>query len=246
MANAVRVLPALIAVSIGALAFKGVDVAQAVAQAAGEAKSEPAPETALTVGVGDHANPQPAATPAPAPAEGAPPADAAAAQSKTPDGMCIPAADYAEAGVSAQDIAVLRNLSERRQALDEREKALATREQLAAAAEGKLNDQIGGLKSLETEVNKLLAQMDAKRDKRMEDMVKTYEAMKPKDAANIFNNMDDQVLLDLAKGMKPATLGPIMAVMDVKRAQSLTKMIAALAAPPTAVDALKQAAAAPS
>jgi hypothetical protein len=52
MASAVRVLPALIAVSIGVLAFKGVDIYEAVAQAV-EGEDGQKPETALTVGVGD-------------------------------------------------------------------------------------------------------------------------------------------------------------------------------------------------
>src|SRR5262245_30580247 len=99
MASAVRVLPALIAVSIGALAFKGVDLAQAMAQAAEkkteDSKSGPnAEETPLTAGVGDHAE-------AAAPADGeAPPADGAAAAPKAD--QCTPAVDYAEAGLSAQ------------------------------------------------------------------------------------------------------------------------------------------------
>jgi hypothetical protein len=74
--------------------------------------------------------------------------------------------------------------------------------------------------------------MDAKRDERMTSLVKTYEAMKPKDAANIFNGMEDGILLDIAKSMKPATLAAIMSTMTPKRAEALTRMLAGLAKPP--------------
>jgi flagellar motility protein MotE (MotC chaperone) len=211
MGSAVRVLPAVIAVSIGALAFKGVDIAQAVAE---------------------NAQPEPAAPAAP---EEAPPAAAtlAAAPGETA-ATCPPVINYsAETGISEQEIQVLRSLSERRQALDAREADLATREQMAAAAEAKLNEQIASLKSLQGEVNGLLATMDAKRDERMASLVKTYEAMKPKDAARIFDGMAEDTLLDLAKSMKPANLAAVMAAMEPKRAEALTRMLAKLAAPPT-------------
>ena len=69
MASAVRVLPALIAVSIGVLAFKGVDIYEAVAQVV-EGDAAPKPETELTAGVGDR--PSETATEAAAQGAGAP------------------------------------------------------------------------------------------------------------------------------------------------------------------------------
>lgn len=214
MASRVRVLPAVIAVSIGALAFKSIDIAQAVAEnvtAEEGASGEPVSEE---------------------PKEEAPPATPAAAAGAE---KCEPAINYsAETGISEQEIQVLRSLSERRQTLDQRETDLVTREQLAAAAEAKLSEQIADLKKLEGEVNGLLAAMDVKRDERMASLVKTYEAMKPKDAARIFDGMEDGTLLDLAKSMKPATLAAVMSSMDSKRAEYLTRMLAKLADPTSA------------
>jgi flagellar motility protein MotE (MotC chaperone) len=213
----VRVLPALIAVSIGALAFKGADLAKAVAEVtnAPEAPADHKAEAgaALVDGHGEGQGGE------------APPAAADA---------CKPAGtDYAtETGVSEEEIKVLRKLSERRDQLEEREAAAATQEQLNAAAGKKLDEQIAQLKGVEGNVQKLLAAMDVKKDERMAALVKTYEGMKPKDAANIFNTMDSQLTVDLAKAMKPATLGAILAVMDVKKAEGLTRALADLAMTP--------------
>jgi flagellar motility protein MotE (MotC chaperone) len=230
MASAVRVLPALIAVSIGVLAFKGVDIYEAVAQAV-EAEP-PHPETELTAGVGDR--PSQSAEPA---------ADGASSTPAAPKAdVCLPSLDYAaELGITSQEVLVLRSLADRRKELDEREVGVETREQAAAAAEVRLQEQIAELKKVESEVQKLLASMDAKRDERMMSLVKTYEAMKPKDAAEIFDNMDDKILIDLAKGMKPANLAPIMQLMQPKRAEALTRMLSDLAKPPTNIDALQMA-----
>jgi flagellar motility protein MotE (MotC chaperone) len=188
----VRVLPALIAVSIGVVAFKGVDIYQAVAQVVDGEAAGPRPETDLTAGVGDRLGVAANAT--------APPAAAPRA--------------------------------ERRKVLDDRETGVETREQAAAAAEQRLQDQIAELRKVETNVQALLASMETKRDERMTSLIKTYEAMKPKDAAEIFDGMDDKVLLDLAKGMKPANLASVMSLMAPKRAEALTRMLAQLATPP--------------
>lgn len=233
MAAHVRVLQAVIAVSVGALAFKGVDLAQAVAQQSNAAPPAAAAETPLTAGAsiappsGPNAEGAPATTPAAAPAASE---------------ACPAGPDYSESGISAQEINVLRSLADRRQELDQREAGVETREQAAAAAETRLQDQIAQLKSLEGDMQKLLAAMDAKKDERMGALIKTYEQMKPKDAANIFNGMDDKVLIDLAKSMKPATLAVIMQAMDAKRAQQLTKSLADLAQLPANIEALKKTA----
>jgi len=216
----VRVLPAVIALSIGVVAFKGVDIYQAVAQVVENEATGPKPETELTAGVGDRTD---AAANEPAP----PPAAAARAD------QCLPSLDYAaETGISEQEILVLRSLADRRKALDEREAGVETREQAAVAAEQRLQDQIAELKKVETNVQALLTSMEGKRDERMTALVKTYEAMKPKDAAEIFDGMDDKVLLDLAKSMKPANLASVMSLMAPKRAEALTRMLAQLADPP--------------
>ncbi len=227
MTPKVGILSAVCAVAIGALAFKGVDIAQAVAAEAENAA--PVEETALTAGVGEEAVTA---------SEEAPPAGAAAA-APTPE-QCLTTLNTAaeEMGLSSQEILVLRSLQKRREELDGRESGIETREQAAAAAESRLQEQIVELKGVETEVQKLLAAMDAKRDERMTSLVKTYEAMKPKDAANIFNGMEDEILLDIAKSMKSATLAAVMSSMTPKRAEALTKMLAGLAKPPASLDAL--------
>lgn len=229
MARQVRVLPALIAVSIGALAFKAVDISQALAE--GPAKDKP-PEGE---GGAKGAAGKDAAKLTPTPKGGE---EGAAAEK--PAEKCAPAIDYAsETGLSQEEIKVLRTLADRRAQLDQREKQIDTREQTAAAAEARLDDQIGQLKSLEKKVQGILDAMDAKRDERMDGLVKTYEAMKPAAAARIFDQMDDETLVDLAKRMKSPTLAAVLAQMKTDRAEKVTRLLSNLSKPPVAADALK-------
>lgn len=221
MTPKVGVFSAVIAVSIGALAFKGVDIAQAFAQQTEEAEAAPSGPNALTEGAEE------------APVQEEAPPAAGSAASPTPE-QCLSALDAAaeEAGLSSNEIIVLRSLQARREALDERELGITTREGATAAAEIRLQEQITELRAVETQIQGLLSQMEAKRDERMTSLVKTYEAMKPKDAAEIFDGMDDGVLLEIAKAMKPATLAAILSTMTPKRAEALTRMLADLSKSP--------------
>ncbi|MFT3722303.1 MAG: hypothetical protein QM773_01860 [Hyphomonadaceae bacterium] len=234
MTPKVGVLSAVCAVAVGALAFKSLDIAQAFAVEADNTAAAPAATADLTAGIGEEA-------PATAASEEAPPAAATAAAAPTPE-QCLTQLNNAaeEMGLSSQEILVLRSLQKRREELDAREGGLETREQAAAAAEQRLQEQIADLKKVETEVQSLLTQMTAQGDKRMADLVKSYESMKPKDAANIFNGMEDQLLVSIAKTMKPATLAAVMSSMQPKRAEALTKLLADLAKPPASLDSLQK------
>lgn len=236
MTPKVGVLSAVCAVAVGALAFKSLDIAQAFAVEVDDKQAAPAQESELTAGVAQEGA-------APATAEEAPPPDANAATnaSLTPE-QCLTQLNSAaeEMGLSSQEIQVLRSLQKRREELDARETGLQTREQAAAAAEQHLQEQIADLKKVETEVQGLLTEMAAQGDKRMADLVKSYESMKAKDAARIFNGMEDQLLVSIAKTMKPATLAAVMASMDAKRAETLTRLLADLAKPPANIDALQK------
>jgi flagellar motility protein MotE (MotC chaperone) len=57
-------------------------------------------------------------------------------------------------------------------------------------------------------------------------LVKTYESMKPEDAARIFNRLERGILVDVAHRMKPAKIGAVLAAMEPARAQDLTVLLA--------------------
>jgi flagellar motility protein MotE (MotC chaperone) len=136
-----------------------------------------------------------------------------------------PAADDS-APASVAEVDVLTSLAKRRNELDAREQDLAMRANLIAAAEGRVDGKITQLKQLETQVQALLGQRDDAETKEIASLVKTYASMKPKDAARIFNSLNEDVLLEVAAQMKPDVLGAIMAGMQPDQAQKLTVRLA--------------------
>jgi len=156
-------------------------------------------------------------------------AETAAADAPVPSAAATPADDPAAddaAPGTAGEADVLSSLAKRRTQLDAREQSLDMRENLIKAAEGRVDGKIAQLKQLQDQVQQLLGQRDDAEKAQIAALVKTYSSMKPKDAAHIFNNLDDTVLLAVASQMKPDILGSILAAMNPDAAQKLTVRLA--------------------
>ena len=238
MSSRVRLLPALIGAAgvllmlrVGAMA-SGAEQTQA---GEGAGAQTPVAENSATPGT------EPTTTSAePAPRVGVP----AVSVESAPQ----PASQSQPQAQSKGEAEVLQNLGLRRSMLDARERDLALREQLLSATEKRVSENLVELKGLETRLNAMLAQRDAGEEAQLASLVKTYENMKPADAAKIFNKLDRQVMVSLAQRMKPAKIAAVMAAMEPSRAQDLTVMLAlrlSLPRPQPSIAAAAQSAPAP-
>ncbi|HXS06310.1 MAG TPA: hypothetical protein VN723_05920 [Rhizomicrobium sp.] len=135
---------------------------------------------------------------------------------------------------SASEVDVLTSLSKRRSELDARESQLQVQANVLAATEARVDAKIAQLKALQAQMNTLLGQRDQAQEKQLASLVKTYSAMKPKDAARIFDSLENEVLVPVAQEMKSDVLAPVLAAMSPEQAQKLTvKLANRLALPET-------------
>lgn len=132
--------------------------------------------------------------------------------------------------ISAAEREVLESLLDRRKQLDEREKQLQLREKLLLAAEKRVEERIGELKTIEARIEASFGKQEEERKAQMQNVVSMYENMKPKRAARIFDKLEMSVLIDVVKQMKTRKMAPILANMDAKVAQRLTVELARIAA----------------
>jgi flagellar motility protein MotE (MotC chaperone) len=146
----------------------------------------------------------------------------AAAQSP----IAVPPEDAAPPPVSDAERTVLLELRQRRQELDARDAALAARESLLVAAEQKLSSRVAELQALQTKLEALEAARTQHEDASWQGLVKLYEAMKPRDAATIFNDLEMPVLLQVVNRMKEAKAAPVLAAMQPDKARDLTTKLA--------------------
>lgn len=210
-AAAVRLIPAAMAMVAALLGLKAVALAEDIAEA----------PPAANPGHADHAE----ATAAPA---------AGAAN------QCAPASFAEQAGLSPSEVQVLQALGARREALDSRAEQLGTQDALMTAAEHRLDERLAELHQLESTVNQLLGQLDEAQAQRVANLVDVYQRMRAKDAAAVFDGLDDGVLVQVASRMRQANLAEVMGNMDPTRARRLTVMLAELSRPPSSGQDLLQ------
>ena len=199
----------------------------------------PAPATAATntppatPAAAAPATPAPAtpasATPAPAAATPAAPASATPAAANgavSPDTNLAAKTPTDPLDYTDEEVDVLQQLAKRREELDQRATQLDEREALVAAAEQRMDQKLSELKALEGTLNDLLKQRSDKEEQQLLSLVKMYENMKPGAAAQVFEELDMDVLLDVVSRMKERKVAPIMALMSPTRAKELTVELA--------------------
>ncbi len=124
------------------------------------------------------------------------------------------------------ELDILQSLAARREQITKWEEEVRTKENLLEATELRIGKRIDEIKNLEKNVRVLLEQYEKQDDAQIRSLVKIYENMKPKDAAQIFNELEMPVLLIVADRMAERKAAPILAQMDPKKAKDLTVELA--------------------
>ena len=151
----------------------------------------------------------------PSPPEQKPPAHEAAAPAPAP-----------EPAVSEAERKALQDLRTRRSQLELRATKLDEREAILSAAERRLADRIKQLAALQTKLEQLEKDRRSREEANWKGLVKTYEAMRPRDAAVIFNDLESPVLMQVLDRMREAKAAPILAAMSPERARAATAELA--------------------
>jgi len=204
----IRVLPVMIVAFVLLFGFKVENVWNGASE--------------LSAGV-DEARAQ-APAPATPPAAANPPAGEAASKAEKPavEEKAKQSDPNDISAMSQSEVALLQKLSERREELDQQSKKLETRETLLTAAEKRVEERIARLKEIEDSVASLIEKFDKQEEERLTKLVKVYEDMKPKSAAAIFDQLDMDVLLAVAKRMDEAKMAQVLSKMTPDAAKRLT------------------------
>jgi flagellar motility protein MotE (MotC chaperone) len=222
--NDIRILPAVIGVGIILLALKAAGLAFPA-----EAAQTPAPPPAAAPAA-EPANAPGAVAPAPLGAGATAAIDAARARPRIdPNANAAQTADLPDLNatdITAAQMDVLTRLSDRRDALDDRARQLEMQANVLAATEKRVDAKINELKALEAQIQKLLDQREGDDAAQLDALVRVYSAMKPRDAARIFEKLDAPVRLSVAGKMKPDVMAGLLASLPADVAQKLTVELA--------------------
>jgi len=121
------------------------------------------------------------------------------------------------------EVDLLQKLAERREEIEAQARELDVRENLLKAAEGRIEKKVQSLKALQRTIEDQMIKYDEQQEKKLVNLVKIYENMKPRDAGRIFEELEMNVLLEVAEKMNKRRLAPILAKMDPKKARDVTE-----------------------
>ncbi|MGE0409179.1 MAG: MotE family protein [Amphiplicatus sp.] len=121
---------------------------------------------------------------------------------------------------------ILEQLAARRAELETREEAVATREALLEIAARRIETRLADLAAEEEKLRGLRAEKKAREDEEFEALASAYERMKARDAARIFELLDEDVLVPVASGMRTQALAGVLAEMNPEKARFLTRLLA--------------------
>ena len=133
-----------------------------------------------------------------------------------------------------EEIEALNQLASRRDQLDRREQKIKSDEAIVQAAFKNIEERLKEFEVMKKDLEGLLTQTDSAQDNRLRSLVRIYETMKPKEAAEIFNKLEMDVLLGVAQRMKEVKVAPILASMQPDKARMLTQILAVQGQAPSA------------
>jgi len=121
---------------------------------------------------------------------------------------------------------LLEKLGARRDALRQKSDELELREKMLGEAERKLETGLGDLKKAEDKVDAAAKAKEEAEKQGLKNIVTMYEAMKPKDAARVFDRLGLDVLVPIVLAMNPRKMSEVLAVMQPETAERLTVALA--------------------
>jgi flagellar motility protein MotE (MotC chaperone) len=127
---------------------------------------------------------------------------------------------------SKNQIQTLYHLTARRKELEAREKKLQLKEQKLILIQQEIGSKIKQLSQVQIDIKKSLDQIDDQEKKRILKLVKIYENMNPKDAARIFNKLDNALLQQLLELMSQKKIALVLSGMDSQRVKDVTSTFA--------------------
>ena len=154
-----------------------------------------------------------------------PPAPAAPAAAPAPAADNSTNADR-QAG-NATDAAPATD-EERTQALNAREQALDRKEAELKALEAELDGKLENLRALEVRMQKLIDSAGTIQDEKMAHLVDVYSNMKPKQAAQVLETLEESIAVRILAGMSGRKAGEILSSVRPDRAAFLSEALTRL------------------
>ncbi len=165
------------------------------------------------------------ALPVVAPARAADPPPPAPLRPAQP-AAAVPVAPPAPDPAAQAERALLEQLRARRTDIEAREQAVAAQEVVLQATEARLARRVEELAAMQQRLESLDRARGEREEAGWRGLVRTYEAMRPRDAATIFDDLELPVLVEILDRMNDRKAAPVIGAMRSEKARMATAELA--------------------
>ncbi len=123
---------------------------------------------------------------------------------------------------------ILKLIEKKQAEIKDKEVLLKQEEKRLQALKKDIDDRIEKYTKILAQLEDVLKKIEQAREQNFEHIVKTYETMPPEEAAQRLSILDEELLVKIILKMKPKKAAAIMALMDTKKAASVTQSISSI------------------
>jgi flagellar motility protein MotE (MotC chaperone) len=147
------------------------------------------------------------------------------------EGAAAPHANTSQATPPANASSQASPLPVQLQELREKEQALNQREASLRALEQELDRKLQELKALQAQVQTLLDKADVLKDEKIRHLVDVYSNMKPQQAGQALQALDEAIAVKILAGMTGRKAGEILSTVQPDKAARLSEALTRLQTP---------------
>ena len=129
-------------------------------------------------------------------------------------------------GASPETFSMIETIENKNRELKKREEELRIKEVRLEALEAKVRKDLEKIEKSISESKEQMGLQDEKTKENVAALIKVYSSMKPEEAANLVEAIDEDLALKIVSGMKSKIAGQVLSKLDVKVAKRISEKLA--------------------
>jgi flagellar motility protein MotE (MotC chaperone) len=129
-------------------------------------------------------------------------------------------------GVSPETFRMIETIENKNRELKKREEELRIKEIRLEALEAKVRKDLEKIEKSISESKEQMGLQDEKTKENVAALIKVYSSMKPEEAANLVEAIDEDLALKIVSGMKSKIAGQVLSKLDVQVAKRISEKLA--------------------
>jgi flagellar motility protein MotE (MotC chaperone) len=128
--------------------------------------------------------------------------------------------------VRPETFSMIETIENKNRELKKREESLRIKEVRLEALEAKVRKDLEKIEKSISESKEQMGLQDKRTKKNVEALIKVYSSMKPEEAANLVEAIDEDLALKIVSGMKSKIAGQVLSKLDVQVAKRISEKLA--------------------